>query len=609
VKFIHTYSTNKFRLSFFSVLFGLLFVYCNSEQPITLENICGEAPNNFVELDIKNNPNYVFVPDSNFSNINLEDKDGNTATVNSYEECYHYVNGGWVKPPPPLIDFSNINLDKVFLRILLFLYLIISIINFKSFEKDVVNFKLFLNYLPFVFFSYIFINFYFKVSNRGVFFPTFDKNQLVRYFSLFFAMTFFFILGRMISELLNLQSISLAISYFLISFFLIDYIFLPITRYIKFNSFFLIAVVLWIFIFFFSKISNFKILLLSVIFLILFYFNKLNYLLFINNDNYKILNSDINEQWLPLINLLNNNNLFFALENNFIDGYDMLLTYIQLVTHKILFFNSIFEFSTLMPNLFYLFGLFIFFDLNISNRNKLLLASSYLLIILDDGWLRFLMTNSLMLEPFVSFLFASFIINFKYPLIQKNKINLFIFIFMFSALTLSKQFIELIVFLLLFYLILNVKSKQTVLLGLFPIFINIIYNTIFFNSTNIVYIDKPLSEIALDIILLNNADWGNINLIFDELVESKFILPMLISGFLFFLINKFNSKNLETYRYAVLFSIIINFVMVNILYVFIWQNVEIESSFRYISNTLHLIFIFLYVECDFYQKNKRLSTQ
>jgi len=117
VKLINSYSAIKFKLIFFIFLLGLVFIFCNSEQPIVVENSCGEVPNNFIEPDIKNNPNYVFEPDSNFPKINLKDKDGNTATVNSYEECYHYVNGGWVKPPPPLIDFSNINLDKVFLRI------------------------------------------------------------------------------------------------------------------------------------------------------------------------------------------------------------------------------------------------------------------------------------------------------------------------------------------------------------------------------------------------------------------------------------------------------------------------------------------------------------
>tara|TARA_B100000902_G_scaffold365004_1_gene385481 strand:- start:252 stop:911 length:660 start_codon:yes stop_codon:yes gene_type:complete len=219
------------------------------------------------------------------------------------------------------------------------------------------------------------------------------------------------------------------------------------------------------------------------------------------------------------------------------------------------------------------------------------------------------MANSVMLEPLVSFLFASFVINLNYPLIQQNKIKLLTYIFIFSSLTLSKQFIESIVFLLIIYLFIKVKSKKIVLLGLVPIFINIIYNSVYFNTANIVYIDKPLGEILLDIVLLNDPEWRNVNLIFDKLIEFNYVLIMIILGSLFYLLNNLNSKSLENYRYAVFFSIVINFAMVNLLYVFIWQSIEIESSFRYISNTLHLIFIYLFIEFDSYQKNERLSTK
>ena len=71
MKLIHSYSAIKFKLIFFIFLLGLVFTFCNSEQPIVVENICGEAPNNFIEPDIKNNPNYVFEPDSNFAMVNL----------------------------------------------------------------------------------------------------------------------------------------------------------------------------------------------------------------------------------------------------------------------------------------------------------------------------------------------------------------------------------------------------------------------------------------------------------------------------------------------------------------------------------------------------------
>jgi hypothetical protein len=126
---------------------------------------------------------------------------------------------------------------------------------------------------------------------------------------------------------------------------------------------------------------------------------------------------------------------------------------------------------------------------------------------------------------------------------------------------LSKQFIESIVFLLIIYLFIKVKAKKIVLLGLVPIFINIIYNSVYFNTANIVYIDKPLGEILLDIVLLNDPEWRNVNLIFDKLIEFNYVLIMIILGSLFYLLNNLNSKSLENYRYAVFFSIVINLAL------------------------------------------------
>ena len=49
MKLIRSYSVVKFKLIFFVFLMGLVFTFCNSEQPIVVENICGDAPNNFIK--------------------------------------------------------------------------------------------------------------------------------------------------------------------------------------------------------------------------------------------------------------------------------------------------------------------------------------------------------------------------------------------------------------------------------------------------------------------------------------------------------------------------------------------------------------------------------
>jgi hypothetical protein len=60
-----------------------------------ITNICGEPPKDFIKIDIASDPNFVFVNDSDFNVKQLFDSEGNTVFVNSYNECQHYVSGGW----------------------------------------------------------------------------------------------------------------------------------------------------------------------------------------------------------------------------------------------------------------------------------------------------------------------------------------------------------------------------------------------------------------------------------------------------------------------------------------------------------------------------------
>lgn len=56
---------------------------------------CGEYPENFIKINISNNPDYVFENDSDFESVQLFDAEGNIVFVNSFQECEHYVTGGW----------------------------------------------------------------------------------------------------------------------------------------------------------------------------------------------------------------------------------------------------------------------------------------------------------------------------------------------------------------------------------------------------------------------------------------------------------------------------------------------------------------------------------
>ena len=64
--------------------------------------------------------------------------------------------------------------------------------------------------------------------------------------------------------------------------------------------------------------------------------------------------------------------------------------------------------------------------------------------------------------------------------------------------------------------------------------------------------------------------------------------------FLFLIFNIFNFlvKNKFEFTQTFIFVfVVVNFLLVNLLYVSYWRNVEYESSYRYIMNCFHLIFI------------------
>ena len=64
-------------------------------DPNNVEMFCGEIPQGFKQIEIGNNPNFVFKNDINFDPVQLFDIEKNSVFVNSYLECQHYVNGGW----------------------------------------------------------------------------------------------------------------------------------------------------------------------------------------------------------------------------------------------------------------------------------------------------------------------------------------------------------------------------------------------------------------------------------------------------------------------------------------------------------------------------------
>lgn len=77
----------------------------------TVEVLCGAYPENFSSADISSNPNFVFENDPKYESVTLFDIEENAATVNSFQECEHYVTGGWNYIPSEGISESFLQIS------------------------------------------------------------------------------------------------------------------------------------------------------------------------------------------------------------------------------------------------------------------------------------------------------------------------------------------------------------------------------------------------------------------------------------------------------------------------------------------------------------------
>ena len=164
-----------------------------------IESICGITPKDFNKQEIIGS-SYIFEVDPNFTPINLYNFWGDAATVNSFSECLHYVNGGF---QPTITTIYDILIIVVFSSItLLSLYKFFSlnfhkklISSLKKFFYDIkkINFHEKLNYTIFPFliiqnyfvFDYVrtkavripsFIDEYISLASNVSFFRNLDFN-------------------------------------------------------------------------------------------------------------------------------------------------------------------------------------------------------------------------------------------------------------------------------------------------------------------------------------------------------------------------------------------------------------------------------------------------
>ena len=384
-----------------------------------------------------------------------------------------------------------------------------------------------------ILFSPIILNAVLNFLNPNSFNNFLQTKNLVLFISFKLGSFFYFYLSRMIKTFLKLDSFSLSLSMFLVSFFVFESLFLFITKNLSFDTSIAIVSTIWISVILFKRKNYLEIFKLTSIYIIWRFFNHF----FLNTlkdlSNYVELNSDVPAQWIGIVEMIYNKNYFYAFENNLIEGQGLLPSYIQALMLKIGFGLENFTFIPVTINLLLFFGILLIIDLPIDSNNKLVLIFSFIFLILNNNCLKYLMINSLIIEVIVSFLFGVFLYNLKDNL-YSNKFSSLLFFLFFGSLTLTKNFVSLLAIVVVTICLLFFKRNRYVLFGPGVYGLYLLYQKIYLSGLqNVAYTSEiDFKDLFFDILFLRDLNISNIS--------NPLQLMFLNYVFLFFIFTFFN---------------------------------------------------------------------
>lgn len=445
------------------------------------------------------------------------------------------------------------------------------------------NWLIYLIPLPFL------VNFLFNLIENGNTIAFLSARNLL--FS-FLSFLFLYYFCSLIAQSLKLKNISLCICIFYISFYVVNYSTLFLNkRFQSFGNYFYFTIILWII----FLLYNFKILNKKNLFLSLFLFSTINLIkdsIFMRD--YKVIqfSSDPEYFWTPMSKAIYDTGLFFALENNIISGYGLLINYIHAINFKLFINEENFYFHTSTTNIFLFLSILFIWEIETSNLIKYSSLIIFLSILLNSDWLSYLFINSSMGEGVLNYIFAPIffaLIN----LIKKDNFSLlqsYIILLIAGFLYFTKPFASYLILLALFIFFLNNRKFSFLFFGFFGFFINILnYSFVVFSNTTDGYLNT--SEFSNTENLLNLK----IQNIF-QIFINFYTLDKVITLFIVILayVSIYNIYKLKSLSPLVLI-IGTNAFLVFALYISIWQNKELESAYRYLLSFFNLYFV-LYID-------------
>ena len=441
-------------------------------------------------------------------------------------------------------------------------------------------------------FAPIFLNYFFNVFLKQEKNFSFTNTDFINLFIALIVFGFLVAVGIGIRDVFNLNSISIGLTLYLFSFFMVDNYLVFATKSFKFLYIFYSVNLVWITVAILSKRINTTSLILFSITFIFFRELIIDYLV----NNYDLVPKtftvpDEDKVWLPLTTRIYEINYFNSLTNNpGHSGYGLLVSHINAVLTALFVKSKFYYFYPFIKNIFYFLTMLFIFEIKSSKSSKIILSVVLLVVTLNSHWFRYIFFNSLMMESAVSYFFGVLL----YGCINaKNKNQSYITALLMGTLFFSKQFIAIISLFYLLYIFITKKISLKVLLLGFSGFLS---NLIIFPLNNIdvtwsLYFNNNSALDAERSIKLSNFR----NLINEFLIDR----PISYFLFIFFLLFMVNfRKNFFQFKDP-LIIVLINTILVFFLYMFLWTSeVVYGSSYRYFMNTFHVLLPIYLISID-----------
>ena len=440
------------------------------------------------------------------------------------------------------------------------------------------------------------------ISNN--FFKRIENFDILNFFSTILLFYILKLIGEISSKTFNLPMVSTGILFYFFGIFLINNLFIFITRYFSFSNFFVFYnIIFFAYLLSKNKGSN-EIIKLFFLIILNFVYNSLFFKKF-NLENF--VKGDVEYLWFPMAKNIYNENYYYSLTNPVIEGYNQLISYTQAVVLKINLNLESFTYVKSTTNIYFFLTMLLFFELNISKKNKILLGATYTSLVINSDWLNYLFLNSLMGEGWVNYFFCvGYISIFK--ILSNNsttKFNLKVVFLLFGTLYFSKQFISLLVVIITLSFLFYKKTRTYIFYSIIPFFLNEI-NLItslkktkrdaYINSFD--YFDTINDLLTNTNLKLNNILIITLNLLKDTPVS--YLITVFILSFFFYILKM---KKYEYEDICVFLVFLINLFLIFILYISVWRNQpEMESPVRYILNLLNLVLIYTFIYLEKLEK-------